>query len=52
MTDKDRKSGALEQGLTKDTLDVRQTVSAVYYRNTALPSRIKAFLDFLAERLK
>ncbi|MDB5966658.1 MAG: LysR family transcriptional regulator [Polaromonas sp.] len=51
MTDKDRKSGTLVQVLAKETLDVRQTVNAVYYRNTAVSSRITAFLDFLAERM-
>lgn len=51
MTGADRQSGALVQVLTKETLDVRQTVNAVYYRNTALSSRITAFLDFMAERL-
>lgn len=30
----------------------RQAVNAVYYRNTALSSRITAFLDFMAARLK
>ncbi|APW44553.1 LysR family transcriptional regulator [Rhodoferax saidenbachensis] len=52
MTGADRKSGALVQVLTKETLDVRQSVNAVYYRNTALSSRITAFLDFLAARLQ
>lgn len=51
MTGPDRKSGALVQVLAKDTLDVRQVVNAVYYRNTALSSRITAFLDFLAPQL-
>ncbi|MDO9405219.1 MAG: LysR family transcriptional regulator [Polaromonas sp.] len=51
MTEADRASGALVQLLAKDTLDVRQPVNAVYYRNTALSSRITAFLDFVAARL-
>lgn len=51
MTEEDRKSGALVQLLVKCTIDARQPVNAVYYRNTALSSRITAFLDFLAQRL-
>jgi DNA-binding transcriptional LysR family regulator len=52
MTQQDRDSGALVQLLARDTLDVRQPVNAVYYRNTALASRIAAFLDFIAARLQ
>ncbi len=51
MTDADRARGELVQVLAKDTLDVRQPVNAVYYRNTALSSRISAFLDFMAARM-
>lgn len=52
MTEADRASGALVQLLTRDTVEVRQAVNAVYYRNTALSSRITAFLDFIAARLQ
>jgi DNA-binding transcriptional LysR family regulator len=38
--------------LARDTVEVRQAVHAVYYRNTALSSRITAFLDFMTERLR
>lgn len=48
MTGQDRRSGALVQVLASHTLDVRQPVHAVYYRNTALASRISCFLDYLA----
>jgi len=51
MTEGDRKRGELVQLLVKDTVDVRQAINAVYYRNTALSSRITAFLDFMAARL-
>lgn len=51
MTAQDRASGALVQVLAPHTLDVRQPVHAVYYRNTALASRISCFLDHLAERM-
>ena len=37
--------------LAKDTVDVRQPISAVYYRNTQLAARITCFLVFLQERL-
>jgi len=30
---------------------VRQPINAVYYRNSALASRITCFLDYLSERL-
>jgi DNA-binding transcriptional LysR family regulator len=51
MTAGDRTSGALVQLLARDTADVRQPISAVYYRNTALAARVACFLDFLAARL-
>lgn len=47
MTEADRQRGDLTQG----TVDVHQPVNAVYYRNTALSSRITAFLDFIAARM-
>jgi DNA-binding transcriptional LysR family regulator len=52
MTEADRARGDLVQLLARDTVEVRQAVNAVYYRNTALSSRITAFLDFMAERLQ
>lgn len=51
MTAADRADGTLVQVLARDTLDVRQPVSAVYYRNTQLAGRIRCFLDFVQERL-
>ncbi|MGL4316012.1 MAG: LysR substrate-binding domain-containing protein [Pseudomonas sp.] len=51
MTSPDRASGALVQVLDEQTLDLRQPINAVYYRNTALASRIQCFLDYLAEQL-
>ncbi len=51
MTAADRERGDLVQVLARDTADVRQPVSAVYYRNTQLAARIACFLDFLQERL-
>lgn len=52
MTEADRERGDLVPVLTRHTVEVRQAVNAVYYRNTALSSRITAFLDFMAARLK
>lgn len=51
MTAGDRARGDLVQVLTRETVDVRQPISAVYYRNTALSARVLCFLDFLAARL-
>ncbi|MBU0745306.1 MAG: LysR family transcriptional regulator [Gammaproteobacteria bacterium] len=51
MTTEDRVRGDLVQLLVKDTVDVRQPINAVYYRNTQLAARIACFLDFLQARL-
>nr|WP_316641495.1 LysR family transcriptional regulator [uncultured Roseateles sp.] len=51
MTAADRAAGDLVQLLVSDTLEQRQPVHAVYYRNTELASRIRCFVDFLAGRL-
>lgn len=51
MTTEDRVRGDLVQLLVKDTVDVRQPINAVYYRNTQLAARIACFLDFLQERM-
>ncbi|PJI99112.1 LysR family transcriptional regulator [Acidovorax sp. 69] len=51
MTAADRACGDLVPVLAKDTVDVRQPVSAVYYRNTQLVARIACFLDFLQEHM-
>ncbi|MES2608862.1 MAG: LysR family transcriptional regulator [Pseudomonadota bacterium] len=51
MTAADRDAGRLVQVLARDTVDVRQPINAVYYRNTQLAARIACFLDFLQERM-
>lgn len=51
MTAEDRREGRLVQVLAGETQDVRQPVNAVYYRNTALASRINCFIDYLIEAL-
>jgi DNA-binding transcriptional LysR family regulator len=51
MTAADRSAGTLMQVLAGHTVEVRQPIHAVYYRNTALASRIACFLDYLGERI-
>ncbi|HZX52653.1 MAG TPA: LysR substrate-binding domain-containing protein [Pseudomonas sp.] len=51
MTRADRANGELVQVLLAYTVEVRQPIHAVYYRNTALASRITCFLDYLAGQL-
>jgi len=51
MTQRDRDNGTLVEVLPKQTLDVRQPIHAVYYRNTAVSARITSFLDHLAQAL-
>ncbi|WP_367849149.1 LysR substrate-binding domain-containing protein [Rhodoferax sp. WC2427] len=48
MTEGDRARGDLVQLLPGATVEVRQPIHAVYYRNTALVSRIACFLDYVA----
>ena len=52
MTTPDRARGDLVEVLPRLTVDVRESINAVYYRNTRLAARIACFLDFLAERLR
>jgi len=51
MTVQDRESARIVQILTRQTSDVRQTIHAVYYRNTALSSRIASFVDYLIDAI-
>ncbi|AXF22456.1 LysR family transcriptional regulator [Burkholderia pyrrocinia] len=51
MTAQDRESGRLTQLFARQTLDVQQPIHAVYYRNTAISSRIASFVDYLIEVL-
>jgi len=52
MTHLDRARGDLVQILAAHTVEVRQPIHAVYYRNTALTSRITCFLDYLSSELR
>ncbi len=51
MTAQDRAEGRLVQVLEAHTVDVQQPIHAVYYRNTALASRITCFLDYVSEQM-
>lgn len=51
MTIDDIRAGRLQPVLASFNSGYRQPINAVYYRNTALASRITCFLDFLSERL-
>ncbi len=49
MTHTDIAQGRLIELLPRHTIETRQAINAVYYRNTALSLRITSFLDFLNE---
>lgn len=51
MTREDRRSGKLVQLFPRQTLDVRQSIHAVYYRNTALAARITCFVEYVVGAL-
>ncbi|AOJ90161.1 LysR family transcriptional regulator [Burkholderia sp. MSMB0856] len=51
MTAQDREAGRLVQVLARQTLEVEQPINAVYYRNTAISSRIASFVDYMIEVL-
>jgi len=51
MTGDDRRQGRLVPPVPRQTLDGRQAINAVYYRNTALASRITAFVDHVVDAL-
>jgi len=51
LTCADRKSGRLRQLFADETLEVRQPINAVYYRNTALSARIASFVGYMKEKL-
>ncbi|GLC90632.1 LysR family transcriptional regulator [Cupriavidus sp. TA19] len=51
MTRDDRRSGRLVPLFGAQSLDMRQPINAVYYRNTTLASRITCFVDHVVEAL-
>ncbi|WP_417357406.1 LysR substrate-binding domain-containing protein [Gallaecimonas pentaromativorans] len=48
MTANDRKAGRLVSLFDEQTLSQRQSINAVYYRNTAVSARISSFIAYLA----
>ncbi|MEA3131255.1 MAG: hypothetical protein QOF46_3050 [Paraburkholderia sp.] len=52
MTARDRHEGSLVQLFPRQSQDVRQPINAVYYRNTAISSRIKSFVDYLTDAVR
>ena len=51
MSRQDRLAGRLIALFNQQTLDLRQPIHAVYYRNTALSSRITCFVDHVVTQL-
>ncbi|WP_444939253.1 LysR substrate-binding domain-containing protein [Microbulbifer sp. JMSA002] len=51
LTQSDRQVGRLVQLFPAETLDVKQSINAVYYRNTTLSSRITSFINHILEEL-
>ena len=51
MTGADVESGRLVVLFPQDSLDMRRAINAVYYRNTALASRIACFVDYVIEAI-
>ncbi|NRD89332.1 LysR family transcriptional regulator [Sphingopyxis sp. BSNA05] len=50
MTHEDQRQGRLIPVLDEHTIPVWQEVSAVFYRQTELASRIRVFIDFIVEK--
>ncbi len=51
MTRRDREEGRLKELFAKQSLDIRQPINAVYYRNTAISARIQSFIDYVKQQL-
>ncbi|HVI57139.1 MAG TPA: LysR family transcriptional regulator [Luteibacter sp.] len=51
MTRNDRESGRLVQVLTRQTIEFRQPINAVYYRNTAISARIASLVTYLVDAI-
>lgn len=51
MTRQDIWAGRLVQLFQDQTLEVRQSINAVFYRNMGLSSRIRSFIDYVVECL-
>ncbi|MGG4605096.1 LysR substrate-binding domain-containing protein [Paenalcaligenes sp. Me131] len=51
MTSEDVQRGRLVVLFPDESLDMRRAINAVYYRNTALASRIACFVDYVIEAI-
>jgi DNA-binding transcriptional LysR family regulator len=51
MTRTDREQGDLIEVLPKQNIGYRQPINAVYYRNTAISSRIASFVGYLVDAI-
>lgn len=51
MTRDDRDTGRLVQVLPKHTIEFRQPIHAVYYRNTAISARIASLVTYLVDAI-
>jgi DNA-binding transcriptional LysR family regulator len=51
MTREDRDTGRLVQVLPKHTIEFRQPINAVYYRNTAISARIASLVTYLVDAI-
>lgn len=52
MTAKDRADGTLVQILSNQTLDSKEQIHAVYYKNFQLSNRVNLFIKFLKTKMK
>ncbi|BCZ85608.1 LysR family transcriptional regulator (plasmid) [Paraburkholderia terrae] len=52
MTGAHRKNGGLVELLPQETVEFRQPIHAVYYRNATLSLRISSFLDYVSAQLQ
>ncbi|MFS4459161.1 LysR substrate-binding domain-containing protein [Bdellovibrio sp. HCB2-146] len=52
MTKKDLAEGTLVQVLKSQTVDHREEIHAVYYKNTQVSQRVTLFIQFLKKKLK
>jgi DNA-binding transcriptional LysR family regulator len=51
VTREDRETGRLVQVLPRHTIEFRQPINAVYYRNTAISARIASLVTYLVEAI-
>jgi DNA-binding transcriptional LysR family regulator len=52
MAHADRSEGSLVQVLSNITVDAREAIHAVYYKNTQLSHRASVFIQFMKAKMK